>query len=150
MVSRDLMHSMVTNQITFYQRIFYIRTSDETLLGTWLSSRNFFRGQNLLLCKFSIVFGPNFGGGQKSLRGQTASGDAPYGGKPGYHHFYLTEQSRCNIMYEQHNMSQFTGCPATWKTRKCQEISMQAEKVREFFKKPEKSVLLCEIHFQPI
>ena len=50
---------------------------------------------------------------------------------------------------------QRTGCPVTWKTWKCQGISMQGEKVREFFEKQEKSgksqgILLCKIHFQPI
>ena len=47
-----------------------------------------------------------------------------------------------------------SGYPATWKTWKCQGISLQGEKVREFLKnkkvRESQGILLCEIHFQPI
>ena len=50
-----------------------------------------------------------------------------------------------------------TGCPAAWKTWKCQGISMQGEKVRgsqEILKNKKiiesQGILLCEIYFQPI
>ena len=50
-----------------------------------------------------------------------------------------------------HFKSDKSGCPATWKTWKCQGISMQGEKVREFVKnKKSQGILFCEIHFQPI